>query len=85
LAGPGTIATAMSFAAESTVPEIIRVLSAFGVVCLITWAAVISGDALQRVLGQNMINVVTRLMGLILAVVGVQMLIAGIQGAIKAA
>jgi multiple antibiotic resistance protein len=75
----------MSFAAESTVPEVIRVVFAFGVVCLITWAAFISGDALQRVLGQNMINVVTRLMGLILAVVGVQMLIAGIQGAIKAA
>jgi multiple antibiotic resistance protein len=85
LAGPGTIATAMSFAAESTVPEVIRVLSAFGVVCLITWGAFISGEALQRVLGQNMINVVTRLMGLILAVVGVQMLIAGIEGAVTAA
>ena len=34
-----------------------------------------------RVLGQNFIKVISRLMGLILAVIGVQMLIEGIQGA----
>jgi multiple antibiotic resistance protein len=34
------------------------------------------------VLGQNAIKVVSRLMGLILAVIGVQMLIVGIRGAI---
>ena len=35
LAGPGTIATAMNFAAESTLPEIVRVLSALALVCLL--------------------------------------------------
>ncbi|MGH0029337.1 MAG: MarC family protein, partial [Myxococcota bacterium] len=39
LAGPGTIATAMNFAAESTLPEVTRVVSAFAVVCLFTWLA----------------------------------------------
>ena len=38
---------------------------------------------MTRFLGQNGIKVVTRLMGLILAVVGVQMLITGIRGAIE--
>jgi multiple antibiotic resistance protein len=84
LAGPGTIATAMSFAAESTVPEITRVLSALGVVCLATWIVFISGDSLVRFLGRNAIKVISRLMGLILAVIGVQMLIEGIRGAIAA-
>ncbi len=81
LAGPGTIATAMNFAAESTLPEIVRVLGAFGLMCIVTFAAFMGGDWLAKVLGQNGIKVISRLMGLILAVVGVQMLIEGIKGA----
>jgi len=81
LAGPGTIATAMNFAAESSVPELVRIIAAVAVVCCITWAAFVSGETLQRVLGQSLITVITRLMGLILTVVGVQMLIDGIKGA----
>jgi multiple antibiotic resistance protein len=82
LAGPGTIATAMNFAADSTLPEMIRVLSALAVVCALTWATFVGSDSLVAVLGQNAIKVVSRLMGLILAVIGVQMLIVGIRGAI---
>jgi multiple antibiotic resistance protein len=82
LAGPGTIATAMNFSAESTLMEIVRVLSAFGVMCAITFIAFICGQWLTRALGQNAIKVISRLMGLILAVVGVQMLIEGIRGAV---
>lgn len=84
LAGPGTIATAMNFAAESTFSEVTRVLGAFGVVCAATWVAFVLGERMVGFLGQNAIKVVSRLMGLILAVVGVQMLIAGIEGAIAA-
>ncbi len=82
LAGPGTIATAMSFAADSTMAEITRVLSAFGAMCLVTWGTFLAGQSLTRYIGESGIKVVTRLMGLILLVVGVQMLIAGIGGAV---
>jgi multiple antibiotic resistance protein len=85
LAGPGTIATAMNFAAESTLPEVIRVLSAVAVICLLSYLAFVGSDSMVRALGQNVIKVISRLMGLILAVIGVQMLIAGIEGAIAAA
>ena len=84
LAGPGTIATAMNFAADSTLPEIVRVLSALALVCLLTLAAFIASDSLVKFLGQNAIKVVTRLMGIILAVIGVQMLIEGVRGAVVA-
>ncbi len=84
LAGPGTIATAMNFAAESTFVEIVRVLAAFGLMCVITFLAFIGGQWLAKVLGQNGIKVISRLMGLILAVVGVQMLIEGVRGAVAA-
>ena len=82
LAGPGTIATAMSFAAGSTLPEVVRVLTALALVCVATWAAFLGSESLVRFLGQNAIKVVSRLMGLILAVIGVQMLIVGIRGAV---
>jgi len=84
LAGPGTIATAMNFTAESTLIEITRVISAFGFMCGITFFAFIGGQWLSKILGQNGIKVISRLMGLILAVIGTQMLIEGIRGAIVA-
>jgi multiple antibiotic resistance protein len=84
LAGPGTIASAMNFAANATLPELARVLAAFAVICALTWVALIGSDSLVRFLGQNAIKVVSRLMGLILAVIGVQMLIVGVRGAVAA-
>jgi len=83
LAGPGTIATAMNFAADSTMPEIIRVVGALAVICAVTLICFLMGEKITRFLGQNAIKVITRLMGLILAVIGVQMLVIGINGAIK--
>jgi len=80
LAGPGTIATAMNFTAQSSFVEIVRVLAAFGLICVLTFLAFLSGQWFERTIGQNAIKVVSRLMGLILAVIGVQMLLDGIRG-----
>jgi multiple antibiotic resistance protein len=82
LAGPGTIATAMSFAADTTFFAVLRVIAAFAVMCAVTWATFLAGESLTRYLGENAIKVVTRLMGLILAVIGVQMMITGVRGAV---
>lgn len=84
LAGPGTIATALNFSAGATWPEMARVLGALAGVCAITWVTFLGSESLVKFLGQNAIKVVTRLMGLILAVIGTQMLITGIRGAIAA-
>ena len=84
LAGPGTIATAMNLTAGSTLADVLQTLAGLGVVCAMTWLAFIFSDSLVRFLGQNAIKVVTRLMGLILAVIGAQMLIAGVTGAVAA-
>jgi multiple antibiotic resistance protein len=84
LAGPGAIATAMSFAAESTVPEVTRVLAALGTIFVINLVAFLGSATLVKFLGQNGIKVISRLMGLILAVIGTQMLIVGIRGAVAA-
>ena len=81
LAGPGTIATAMNFSSGADIRELFITISMFALLCGITYVAFISGERLVRIIGDNVMQVITRMMGLILAVIGTQMAIAGIQGA----
>lgn len=83
LAGPGTIATAMNYSATGSYAQIAITITAFSVLCVVTYLAFVSGERLMRVLGKSGMDVVTRMMGLILAVVGTQMLIEGIHDAAK--
>jgi multiple antibiotic resistance protein len=83
LAGPGTIATAMNFASTGGVQEFVVTIGAFFVLCVISYIFFISGERFVKYIGDNGIKVVTRLMGLILAVIGVQMLIQGVGGAVN--
>lgn len=84
LAGPGTIATAMNFVGESpTTTHILIVLISFLLLCLITYLMFVYGEKLVHFLGKGVINVISRIMGLILAVIATQMLIGGIHGAIQ--
>ncbi len=82
LAGPGTIATAMSFAAGAGLAAFVVTMTAFAVLCVLTFIFFMSGEKFIRYIGKSGIKVVTRLMGLILAVIGVQMLLEGLAGAI---
>ena len=77
LAGPGTIATAMSFASEGWI-HIGVSLAAFAVICFVTYLFFIRSERLVAYLGQNGLNVMTRLMGLIVASIGVGMFLTGI-------
>ena len=81
LAGPGTIATAMNYSAAGGWGEIIVTVTTFGALCLLSFIFFISGQRVVSYIGSSGIAIVTRLMGLILAVIGTQMLIDGIVGA----
>jgi len=83
LAGPGTIATAMNFASTGGLWNMIMTLAAFALLCLITFLFFVFGEGLTRFLGKGGLTVVTRIMGLILGVIGVQMLVDGINGAFR--
>ena len=52
-------------------------LAAFGTLCLATWIRFRAGERTVRALGPALLTVATRPMGLILAVIGVQMLLQG--------
>lgn len=83
LAGPGTIATAMNYSAVGGLSSIIITVAVFALMCVITYFSFIFGEEMISKIGQNGLKIITRLMGLILAVIGIQMLIEGVYGAIK--
>ncbi|OBT06574.1 hypothetical protein A9264_08345 [Vibrio sp. UCD-FRSSP16_10] len=81
LAGPGAIATAMNFAAVGGNVEVVITIISFGLLCGLTYLLFVSGEQFVRAIGPSALNVITRMMGLILAVIGMQMLIEGIHQA----
>ena len=81
MAGPGTIATAANLSASADFSSAAITVGAFALLCLITYPCLIWGKALVRRMGESAMGVITRMMGLILSVVGVQMALAGIKEA----
>ncbi|QKD79385.1 MULTISPECIES: MarC family protein [Actinomyces] len=80
LAGPGAIAAAMVAVESAPAPVTgwVSVTLAIVVVHVITWLALRFSLTLHRVLGEAMILVLTRVMGLLLAAIAVQMIGDGI-------
>jgi multiple antibiotic resistance protein len=84
LAGPGTIAAAMNFVGSNrSLTNVIVVILIFAVICFLTFLLFLSAKKIADVIGDGTIKIITRIMGLILTVIAIQMLIFGIVGAIK--
>ena len=79
LTGPATISTVVIYAEKTTSFLEHAVLVGYGVVIgLATWAAFSASGRIAQVLGRTGINVMTRLMGLILAAMAVELLADGL-------
>ena len=83
MAGPGTITTAMNYAASADKWHTVIVIAVYGVLCYIAYLLFLSGGHIVRILGNNTMTVITKMMGLILAVLGVQMLLEGVNEGIR--
>jgi multiple antibiotic resistance protein len=84
LAGPGTIATAMNFVGSNkSLTNVIVVIILFAIICFLTYLLFLSAKKIAALMGTGLIKIITRVMGLILTVIAIQMLIMGIIGAIK--
>lgn len=79
LAGPGTIVTAMNYTTTASYLDMAVLVVMFGLVMLFNHLAFISSDYLVRFIGQNKIIVIEKIMGLIIAIIGTNMLIEGIN------
>jgi len=79
LSGPGTISTAMNFVGEGkSFFHTILIILIFAVVCGITYLMFILSKKIAIRLGASLIKVISRIMGLVLTVIAVQMVINGI-------
>lgn len=84
MAGPGTIATAMSFVSDSNWLYMAIVIAMFAVVCALHYITFSMSGIIVKKLGQSVIAVVGKIMGLIIAVIGTSMILDGIYLAIVA-
>ncbi len=81
LAGPGTIATVITLGGQPPFwMHTLLVLLAFACVLGLTSVLFHYATAVEAHLGRTLISVITRMMGLLLTIVAVQMVVAGIQG-----
>ncbi|MCA8902830.1 MAG: NAAT family transporter [Hyphomonas sp.] len=82
IAGPGSIATAMFYMSEAASwPEKGVVLAAIGLNLLLTLVLFLAAGPLVRMMGASVAGAITRILGVILAALSVQLLIDGIKGA----
>ena len=79
LAGPGTIVTAMNFVIDATYVHIGMVISIFAFIIFLTYLAFALSDFIVKKVGNNLIAVIGKLMGLILAIIGTGMVTDGIK------
>ena len=81
-AGPGTITTALSLANGGLQNQLITVV-AFALLCVITYLLLRSAKQIAGFLGENLMKIITKMMGLLLFSIGVQMIIISVQSLIK--
>ena len=84
LAGPGTISTAMNFVGQGeSFLNTILIILVFAVVCFISYLMFVVSKRIADRFSPSMIKAISKIMGLILAVIAVQMLINGVFNVIK--
>ncbi|WP_339627303.1 MarC family protein [uncultured Maribacter sp.] len=79
LAGPGTIVTSMNFVSKVEPIQIFLVIAIFGLMSLITYFTFRLSDHIVKVVGYNVISVIGKIMGLIIAIIGTGMIVEGIK------
>jgi len=85
ISGPGTLASVMILVAESRVVDfgILIVLATGGAVLLLCVLALELATPIGRLLGQTGVNVVTRVLGVLLAALAVQYVADGVRGLLR--
>ncbi|GJM31183.1 MAG: UPF0056 inner membrane protein [Saprospiraceae bacterium] len=79
LAGPGTIVTAMNFVSNANFTRIGIVILIFALICYLNYLAFKLSDYLTEKIGDNVITVFGKIMGLIIAIIGTTMILEGIK------
>lgn len=80
LIGPGSISTVIIYASSaSSWWAIAQIIIAGGIVALLCLMAMLSADKISGFLGQTGINIINRVMGMLLAALSIEIIVAGIK------
>src|SRR5690606_3205028 len=79
LAGPGTIVTAMNYAANASYLQIGIIIAIFAFITYMTFVAFVWSDMIVKKMGNSLIKVIGKIMGLILAIIGTGMAVEGVK------
>ncbi|WP_117880829.1 MarC family protein [Aureibaculum luteum] len=79
ISGPGTIVTAMNFSSNASNIKIVIVILMFGLLCFLTFLTFRISDLVVKKIGNNVISVIGKIMGLIISIIGTGMVIQGIK------
>jgi multiple antibiotic resistance protein len=80
LAGPGAISTTIVAAQSGGAAHQAGIIACVLVVCALTWGVLRLADPIGAKLGTTGLNIATRLLGLLLAALGVQEIATGLRG-----
>ena len=80
LAGPGAFVTTIVFSSRvESIPDFLTICAALGAVVLILWLAMAFATTAARFLNKTAINIGTKVLGILLAAVSVEMILAGVD------
>ncbi len=79
LAGPGAISTAIIAAERGGLWHTLAVLACIAFVCLLAWLTLARAHAIATRLSRTALNIITRILGLLLAAMAVQMMAEGLK------
>ena len=79
LAGPGAISTSVLAAEQGAWPHQVALVGCVAIVCLISWLALSNAHAISQRMSRTGLNVVTRILGLLLAALAVQAMAEGLR------
>lgn len=83
IAGPGTMASLLLLKAKTeTTAQEVSILLALGAVLLVTFISFLIAGPLLKILGKSFTEVLTRVLGVLLATLAAQFVLDGIQGAL---
>lgn len=79
LAGSEAVVTTMNFASKDTWTHSAIIILAFGLVCFLNYLIFSARKILIKKLGHHVIAVISKLMGLIITTIGIDMIIRGLK------
>jgi len=79
LAGPGAISTTILAAQSGGAAHIAWLIACVAAVCVMLWLVLLAADRIGSRMGRTGLNIATRLLGLLLAAIAIEMMAAGLK------